>query len=192
MNQLKQWTIILVVIVSLLFCGPVMGYERMEICYRYQYPELTRLTSVHPEALRVYGEVIQISPNKVTIRTKDGILTGSLNSNTLIYCNGIRSSWRALLPVATEAFFEARVFVKGQKVLAIDGFYYGEEVAITGWEYSGDRLKLKLFSLCRQTTEIRFLSDAVHCPRIDNWLSLNQNVFVLYGADETVRAVYLH
>lgn len=192
MRQLKQWAILLVVVGSMGFSGTVWGYEKIEISYQHQYPEITTLIAGHPELSQVYGEVLQISPQELTLRTTDGIFTAVLNSNTLIYCNGMPSSWQALLPVATEAFFEARVYLKNRQVVAVEGFYYGEEVMIAGWEYCGYRLKLKLFSLCRQTTEFRLLSKAVSNPRNVEWLKLNQNVFVLYGADETVRAVYYH
>jgi hypothetical protein len=164
---------------------------RLEMDYNQNQAELNRLKAIYPGAVEVYGEIVAISPDEIKLRTCQETTSFRLDPETRMFCNGQPAIWKALLPVAVEAYFEARLIVVKDRVVAADGFYYGEEVIINGWEYSGGELMVELSALSGERAGVYSITTNAGLFPVDRWLEEGRTVFVLYGMQGRIRGVFL-
>lgn len=139
----------------------------------------------------VNGDVIGIDANFINISTENLYFKLKLMPQVKIYCNGLSASWKALLPITSNAFFEARVVLNPQnQVVMVDGSYRGEECIIQGWQGEKESRYLTLSVINSGISKRCLMNRDARLPE-ENWLLIGQVVFVLYNLDGKVRAIYL-
>jgi hypothetical protein len=184
--------IIIMVLSFGLLAGQAGATVGLEVNYSRNMAELSRIKAGNPGAFEIYGEIITISQAEIKVRTFREIKTLRLSPATRIFCNGQAASWKALLPVTPgEAYFEARLIVVGDRVIAADGFYYGEEAVINGWEHSGGVLRVYLAALTGERSGVYAVAPDANLPTTDRWLKKGEIVFVVYGIQGRIRGIFL-
>jgi hypothetical protein len=183
--------IIILVLTFCLLSGQAGATVRLEVNYSRNMVELSRLKESNPGAFEIYGEIIAISQAEIKLRTFETIKIYRLTPATRIFCNGQPAFWKALLPVTDGAFFEARLIVAGDRVIAADAFYYGEEAVINGWEHTGGELRIYLSSLTGERSGVYVVVPNANLPATGQWLENGRIVFVLYGIQGRIRGVFL-
>ncbi len=188
----KRW-MILISGLLLMVAAPAGASERSLIDYGSVRNEPAVVQEVNSGSQELYGEIFAISPERLVLRDRSGARGYRLGGLTRYYCNGRRCSWDSLRPIAPEAYFEAVVTLnRQQEVLAINGFYDGEECLIRGWSRNGRDLTLQLESLSGgPALADRAVSPLARLPEGERWVREDQIVFVLYNRKQEVRAVFL-
>jgi hypothetical protein len=174
-----------------LLAGQVGAITRLEVNYSRNMVELSRLKESMPGAFEIYGEIVAISREEIKLRTFSDLKIIRLNPAARIFCNGQPATWKALLPVTGEAYFEARLIVAGDRLIAADGFYYGEEAVINGWEHDGGVLKVGLSALTGERSGVYTVAPNARLPAVDSWLETGRIVFVIYGIQRRIRGLFL-
>jgi len=155
--------------------------------------EFIKKTSVNPVLLK--GEIIGINQREIVLSTStgnEGEYHLRLVPDTKFFCNGVISRWEALRLVAPKAFFEGEVLVNERgEVIAINAFYYGEEGVIKKIGYERGRQYLQLFSIASEAIIKLAITPGARLPAGESWKREGQVVFILYNAQQEIRAVYL-
>ncbi len=149
-------------------------------------------TSSHSlEIPEITGEIESITSDTVRI-IHDGMVNGyPLSSGTKIICNGVTATWKSLIPITSEAFFEATLSLDDRgRVLTIDGSYQGEECVIQGWFYHAGQLNLQIHPIEKKQLSCKAVRRGARLPR-EGWLHDGQLAFVVYDRIGQIRAVYL-
>jgi hypothetical protein len=188
----KRW-MVLISGLLLTVAAPAGASERSLIDYGSVRNEAAVLQGVPAGSRELYGEIVAISPERLMLKGPAGTRGYQLDGLTRYYCNGRRCSWDSLRPVAPEAYFEAVVILdRQQEVLAINGFYEGEECLIRGWSRNGRDLTLQLESLSGgPALAERPVHPLAKLPEGERWVCEDQIVFVLYNRNQEIRALFL-
>lgn len=144
-----------------------------------------------PEIPEITGEIESITSDTVRI-IHDGLVNVyPFSSGTKIICNGAPATWRSLIPITSEAFFEATLSLDNKgRVLMIDGSYQGEEGVIRGWFYYAGQLNLQIHPIEKKQLFCKTVKKGARLPR-KGWLHDGQLVFMVYDRNGQIRAVYL-
>lgn len=151
------------------------------------------LNEMLPVISPVYGEVVAINSDSVTIHCKEGNRIFKIKPTTRIFCNGMLSTWEALLPVTSNAFFEAEILIDALgDVKSINGYYQGGEFIIQSWRVNNAaNIELVLIDP-EEEEEIKVsVADRARIPFGSKWLRRDQVVYVLFNIHGEIRAVYL-
>lgn len=144
-----------------------------------------------PEISEITGEIESITSDTVRI-IHDGLVNVyPLSSGTKIICNGATATWKSLIPITSEAFFEATLTLDNKgRVLMIDGSYQGEEGVIRGWFYHAGQLNLQIDPVEKKQLSCKTVRKGARLPR-EGWLHDGQLVFIVYDRIGQIRAIYL-
>lgn len=139
----------------------------------------------------ISGEIEAIASDTVRVRF-DGITKEyPFASGVQIFCNGVKATWKSLLPITSEAFFEATISLDvTNHVILLDGYYQGEECMIEGWFYDDGQLNLQFHPMEKIEICCKAVNKGAKLPKA-NWLHIGQLVFIVYNKVGEIRGVYL-
>jgi hypothetical protein len=175
------------------FSNPgVFASEKLIINYDRNTEIISRLKTATPGHFEIYGEIMMISPAEIVIRNPEKRFHLKMAPRVQVFCNGYSSVSNALLPVTPEALFEAEVVMdEGNKVILVNGFYYGEECTIQSWEKNKTQLRLRIFSPGSRQSASYQVDNGARIPDGYGWLEEGREIFVLFSMKGGVRAVFL-
>lgn len=190
--------IITLVIIGLLILKGTNGYATtvpVKPDYQRNHTEFERLHKSAPDSVLLKGEIIDINHHEVVVNPyneKDDVYRLKLVRDTKFYCNGIGSEWEALIPVAPEAYFEARIIINGQtEVIAVNAFYYGEECIVGKFFQNQGKSIIELISALSEEVFVAQVNQNARLPKGENWKQEGQIVYILFNEEEEIRAVFL-
>lgn len=162
--------------------------------YQKNRSEFEHLQKNVPNSVLLNGEIIDINHREILINSyneNNDLYRLKLDCDTKFYCNGIGSGWEALVPVAPEAYFEARIIMDGQEAIAVNAFYYGEECIVRKCFQSQGKFVIELISALSEKVFVAQVNQKARLPVGENWKHEGQVVYVLFNEEEEVRAVFL-
>lgn len=177
-------------------CSIGFGAEAPDLKYDSTKPVLTSLKQ-QPGITESYGEIISIAPMSLILWNQRALQHYFLSPQACLFCNGTKASWKSLIPVTPDSFFEARLLInQNAEVIAIDGYYYGEVCVIKDWLCREGRIhSLKIYSPGAQITAWRIVTSREtppgSFPSDLNWLGLEREIFILYNLRGEIRAIFL-
>jgi hypothetical protein len=139
----------------------------------------------------IYGEIIAISPELLILKTINGRLPVKITANTRLFCNGSECLWQALVPVTSDAFYEARVILSPEnRLMAVYGSYSGAEFLVEDWRVENGNLRLNLVNVESNERLQRKLSKTATLPK-QQWLRKGQVIFALFSYKGEIRSIFL-
>lgn len=142
-------------------------------------------------AHQIDGEITTINGDFITV-LKSGIsFKLKIAPKVKIICNNQPSSWMALRPITSQAFFDGRIVLNElNQVILIDGYYKGEECIIKKWRLNKKLISICISSITNEQEKWRIVLADARLP-VEQWLDVGQVIYVLYNRDNQIRAVYL-